>query len=274
MRTPGIGREKLTAAAFRSGLLLAVFLLAVFGVGPVRGAEPPVIAAASDLNYALQKAAELFMRDSGRQIKLTFGSSGNFARQIMQGAPFEVFLSADEGYIRTLDDRGLTEGGGTLYAVGRVALFVPAGSPVMADADLKDIQAAISDGRLKRLAMANPDHAPYGRAAREVLMRAGIWNGIKGRLALGENASQAAQFTITGAAEAGIIPYSLALAPAMAGRGSFVLLKEEWHAPLRQRMVLIRGAGDTARRFYAFMQQQPARAIFERYGFVLPTSEK
>ncbi|MBI2310927.1 MAG: molybdate ABC transporter substrate-binding protein [Betaproteobacteria bacterium] len=241
------------------------------GLGPAPGAEPPVIAAAADLGYALQEAAGSFTRETGHLVKLIFGSSGNFARQIQRGAPFELFLSADEGYVRLLEKGGHTEGGGVPYAVGRVVLFVPARSPVKADVELRDLKASIADGRLRRLAIANPEHAPYGRAAREVLMRAGIWEQVKGRLALGENASQAAQFATTGAAQAGIVPYSLALAPAMADRGSYVLLNQEWHGPLRQRMVLVKGAGDTARLFYDYLQQPEARKIFERYGFALPS---
>lgn len=250
--------------------LACVVLIAVIDAAPAGAAEPPVIAAAADLGYALQEAADRFTRETGRSVKLTFGSSGNFARQIQRGAPFELFLSADEGYVRLLQEGGHADGGGVLYAVGRVALFVPGGSPLKPDAELLDLKAALGDGRLKRLAIANPEHAPYGRVAREVLMRAGIWERVKGRLALGENASQAAQFATTGAAQAGIIPYSLVLAPAMAERGSYVLLNQEWHAPLRQRMVLLKGAGETARRFYDYLQQREARDVLERYGFALP----
>lgn len=252
-------------------LLLAV---AAFNLSAARAAEPPLIAAAADLHYALSAAADLFTRSGGKQVKLTFGSSGNFTRQIIEGAPFELFLSADEGYVARLEERGLTEGAGTPYGLGRVVLFAPRGSPVRIDPDLRDIKAALADGRLQRFAIANPEHAPYGRAAREILLRAGVWGALKDRLVLGENASQAAQFAATGAAQAAIIPYSLALAPAMADRGSYVLLKEEQHAPLRQRMVLIKGAGETAKRFYAFLQQEEARAIFLRYGFAPPAPGK
>lgn len=251
-------------------LLMAV---AAFHLSTARAAEPPLIAAAADLHYALSAAADLFTR-GGRQVKLSFGSSGNFARQIIEGAPFELFLSADEGYVARLEERGLTEGAGTLYGLGRVVLFAPRGSPVRIDPDLRDLKAALADGRLQRFAIANPEHAPYGRAAREILLRAGVWDALKDRLVLGENASQAAQFAATGAAQAAILPYSLALTPAMADRGSYVLLKEEWHTPLRQRMALIKGAGETARRFYAFLQQEEARAIFLRHGFAPPAPGK
>ena len=236
----------------------------------LRAEEPPAVAAAADLSFALTEIAERFAAETGKQVKLGFGSSGNFARQIEQGAPFQLFLSADEAYVVRLKDRGLTEGDGTLYAIGRIVIFAPAGSPVRVDAKLEDVGAALADGRLKRLAIANPDHAPYGRAAREALQKAGIWEQAAPRLVLGENASQAAQFAASGSAEAGIIPYSLALAPAFSKRGAYALLPAETHQPLRQRMVLTRGAGETAKAFYRYVQSPPARTILERYGFVLP----
>lgn len=233
-------------------------------------AEVPVVAAASDLQYVLAEVSETFTRDTGRAVKLSIGSSGNFIRQIMQGAPFEIFFSADEGYVNELARRGLTPDEGVLYAVGRLALFVPPGSAVKADAQLHDLAASLADGRLRKLAIANPEHAPYGRAAREVLTRARLWEKLHGRVVLGENVSQAAQFAATGSVEAALIAYSLAISDRMAGRGAYVLVPEEWHQPLRQRMVLLKGAGDTARAFYAFVQSPSARAVFERYGFSLP----
>lgn len=236
----------------------------------LRAEEPPAIAAAADLKFAVTEIAERFTAETGRQVKISFGSSGNFARQIEQGAPFQLFLCADESYVARLAAQGLTTDDGTLYAIGRIVIFVPTGSPVRADADLGGLEAALRDGRLERLAIANPEHAPYGRAAREALQKAGIWEQALPKLVLGENASQAAQFATSGSAQAGIIPYSLALAPAVATRGTYALIPEDWHRPLRQRMVLLQGAGDTARRFYEYLRQAEARAIFERYGFSLP----
>ena len=231
-----------------------------------------MLAAASDLQYALTEVAAAFTRASGRTVKLSFGSSGNFVRQIIQGAPFELFFSADEAYVRDLDGRKLTLDGGVLYAVGRLALFVPKGSPVKADAALSDVAAALEDGRLKKIAIANPEHAPYGRAAREVLRRKGLWDKAQGHLVMGENISQAAQFAASGSVEAGLLAYSLVVSERMAQAGTHALLPAGWHQPLRQRMVLLHGAGDTARRFYAFAQSAPARALFEKYGFTLPAA--
>jgi len=263
-----------SSATFSCQLRRLVLCIAVFftpQLPPASAAEVPLVAAASDLQYALADVAEAFSRASGRSVKLTLGSSGNFTRQIIQGAPFEIFFSADEDYVHELVKRSLTLGEGALYAVGRLVVFVPNASRVKADAQLKDVSAAIDDGRLRRLAIANPEHAPYGRAARSVLMHQRLWEKLQGRLVLGENVSQTAQFALSGSVDAGMIAHSLVVAGPMGKQGSFAIIPEEWHAPLRQRMVLLRGAGETARSFYAFVQSSQGRRIFERYGFTLPT---
>lgn len=236
----------------------------------VCAADMPVVAAASDLQYALTEAAKVFTERTGRSVKLSFGSSGNLARQIIQGAPFEVFFSADESFAQDLSRRGMTEGDGALYAVGRLAIFAAVGSAVKADPELRNLAAAETDGRLLKLALANPEHAPYGRAAREVLIHKGLWSRMQTKLVLGENVSQAAQFAWTGSAQAGLIAYSLVLNESVAKRGSYALIPQEWHQPLRQRMALIKGAGETARAFFGFIQTPAAREIFARYGFTVP----
>lgn len=247
--------------------LLPMLALLAF---PARAGEAPNVAAAADLKFALTEAAEAHARAGGAPVRLTFGSSGVFRRQIAQGAPYELFLSADEAYAEALIAEGRAEGPGALYAIGRIALYLPNGSPVKADNRLRDLAAAAKDGRLKKLAIANPEHAPYGRAAREALRRAGAWEAVQDKLVLGENAAQAARFAASGSAQAAILPLSLVRAEELAGKGGFVTLPENWHAPLRQRMVLVRGAGEAARRFHAYLQSGEARAIFTKHGFVLP----
>lgn len=232
--------------------------------------EAPVIAAAADLKFAMEEIAAGFTAETAREVKLAFGSSGNFARQIEQGAPFQMFLSADENFVFRVVDLGKTVDRGHLYAVGRIVLMIPAGSPLRPDPTLQDLAAALGDGRLRRFAIANPEHAPYGRRAEEALRSANLWERIKGRLVLGENVAQAAQFATAGGAQGGIIAYSLARSPAVAALGAFALISDAWHSPLRQRMVLLKGAGPTAQAFYRYVQQPPARAILVRYGFALP----
>lgn len=250
-------------------LLLAASPAPTLAQGDLRNSAPHV-AAAADLQFALPEIVAAFARGGGGPLKLSFGSSGNFARQIVQGAPFELFLAADERYVAQVIAAGRAEGVGARYATGRLALFLPQGSPIRADRDLADFAAAVHDGRLQRLAMANPEHAPYGRAAREVLEQRGLWLAVQDRLALGDNAAQAAQFAASGAAQAGLIPLSLARAPELAARGAFVTLPEAWHGPLRQTLVLVKGAGPTARAFAEFLRGPQARAILSRNGFGLP----
>jgi molybdate transport system substrate-binding protein len=257
--------------AVRSCLLAATLALPSLGLGAgARAAEAPVIAGAADLQFALEEIAAAFRADTGLTVRLTMGSSGNFARQIRQSAPFEMYLSADEAYVLDLARDGFTRDDGALYALGRIVIITPHGSPLAADGSLDDLEAALADGRVTRFAIANPEHAPYGRRAEEVLRHQGLWDAIRPRLVLGENVSQAAQFATSADAQGGIIAYSLALSPRVAALGPFELIPEAWHSPLRQRMVLLKNAGPVAERFYAYVQQPAARTIFWKYGFVLP----
>jgi molybdate transport system substrate-binding protein len=261
----------LMSKAWRSACFAGSLVLAWFGVfGVAARADAPVVAAASDLQFALVEVADAFKAKSGRSVRLNFGSSGNFARQIRQNAPFQVFFSANEDFVKDLTKDGFTRGDGELYAIGRIVLIVPKGSPLKADATLIDLKAALTDGRLKKFAIANPEHAPYGARAEEALRHAGLWEAIAGKLVLGENVSQAAQFATSGNAEGGIIAYSLALAPQVSALGSYALVPAEWHKPLRQAMVLTKSAGATAEAFFEFARSPEARLIFRKYGFVLP----
>lgn len=244
--------------------------LAGLGLPRPAAAQGALVAAASDLQAALPEVAAAFRRRTGHDVRLTFGSSGSFTQQILNGAPYQVFLSADEAYVQRLHAAGRTRDAGVLYAVGRIGVFTPRRSRVKADERMADLAAALRDGRLQKLAIANPAHAPYGRAAREALQRAGLWAAAEPRLVLGENASQATQFAVSGAAQAGIIPLSLALTPQVKAAGRFALIPADRHAPLRQRAVALRGAGAAAGAFYAFLQGAEARAILARFGFSLP----
>lgn len=263
----GLARLKAVACALAA---MVGVLASSAGAGCAAGAQgAPLVAAAADLQFALVDVAEAFKQETGHEVRLTFGSSGNFARQIRQHAPFELLLSADEAFVDGLDKDGFMRDAGTLYALGRIALIVPAGSPLKLDATLSDLKSALADGRLVKFAIANPEHAPYGKRAEDVLRHAGVWDAVKGRLVLGENVAQAAQFATSGNAQGGIIAYSLALSPKVSALGQFVLIPQGWHEPLRQRMALTKKASPAAVAFYTFMQEPAARAIMRKYGFVL-----
>ena len=258
-----LSRRQLASRVAAVGLAMSVCL-------PLRAQTLPTVAAASDLKFAIEEVAARFDSETGQKLRLVFGSSGNFKTQILQGAPFHVFMSADENFVFELADAGKTEGRGRAYAIGRIGIMVPPGSPLKPDGELKDLAAALKDGRLQKFAIANPDHAPYGTRAKEALQHAGLWHTIQSKLVLGENISQTAQFATSGSTQGGIIALSLALAPAVAKTGSFQLIPEAWHKPLKQRMVLVKGAPPAAAAFYDYISTPAAQAIMLRYGFAMP----
>lgn len=237
---------------------------------PDTDSSAPLVAAASDLKFALDEILERFRTDTGIAARIAYGSSGTFARQIMRGAPYEVFLSADEQFVQELHAQGLTRGTGDLYAIGRLALFVPTGSPLEPDPRMDDLARRVASGQLGRFAIANPEHAPYGRAAEQALRSRGLWPALLPRLVLGENVAQAAQFASGRDTEGGLIAHSLALSPELRRRGTFALIPDSMHAPLRQRMVLLQGATPAAERLYEYLRSPPSREILARYGFLLP----
>jgi molybdate transport system substrate-binding protein len=245
--------------------VLSCLLLVVIWCRGVVAGEAKVAAAAS-LQHVLEEIAGDFTQDRQHTLKISYGASGTLAHQIAQGAPFEIFLSANEDYILFLTKRSLTEDQGVVYALGRLALFVPWGASVEPTANLTTL-AKIGSGRV---AIANPEHAPYGAAARQALQRAAVWADLQGQLVLGENVAQTARFIISGAVEAGIIPFALASLPNYARHGRYVELEPDLYTLLRQRMVLLKDAGPVARELYSFLQGERARVIFKRHGFGLP----
>jgi molybdate transport system substrate-binding protein len=261
-------RVAVVAAVIGAGVVIAASR--THAAAPGTDSSAPLVAAASDLKFALDEILERFRADTGIAARIAYGSSGTFARQIMRGAPYEIFLSADEQFVHELQAQGLTRGTGDLYAIGRLALFAPTGSPLEPDPRMDDLARRVASGQLGRFAIANPEHAPYGRAAEQALRMRGVWETLRPRLVLGENVAQAAQFASGGDTEGGIIAYSLALSPELRRRGTFALIPDSMHAPLRQRMVLLQRATPAAERLYEYLRSPPSREILARYGFVLP----
>ncbi|MBD3765244.1 MAG: molybdate ABC transporter substrate-binding protein [Rhodobacterales bacterium] len=187
----------------RRNTLQALVLLgwAAFAAFPLTASaegEPPVIAAASDLKFAVTEIAVAFTAETGMEVKLSFGSTGNFATQIREGAPFELFMAADEKFVAQLHAEGLTRDEGALYAEGRVVIMVPHGSALTPDENLDTLAAMLDAGTITRFAIANPEHAPYGLRAQEALQHRGLWEKVQPHLVLGENVSQTAQFALSG----------------------------------------------------------------------------
>lgn len=233
---------------------------------PTFGPKPALVAAAANLQPALAELVPLFERAQKGRVSLSIGSSANLVRQIQQGLPAELFLSADEDFALRLADAGLTLDRGLVYATGRIVLLVPASSPLQLDPQLQGLKAGLP--QVEKFAIANPELAPYGKAAVQALQKLELWPALQSKIVLGENIAQTTQYVSTGAAQAGITALSMALAPELAARVRYVLIPDELHAPLRQRMVLLKNAGPAARAFYDFLQSPAAKAVLVRYGYV------
>jgi molybdate transport system substrate-binding protein len=181
-----------------------------------------------------------------------------------------MFLAADEEFPAQLTAAGLTRDAGVVYAIGRLALFAPTGSPLNVDERLDGLSRLLNAGGVTRFAIANPDVAPYGRAAEAALRKHGLWDAIRSRLVFGDSIAQAAQFATTGNAVGGLIAYSLVKEPALADQGKYALVPQTDHPPLRQRMVLLKQASPIVEQFYAYMQASAARAVLNKNGYEVP----
>lgn len=244
-------------------LLLLLLLCCVSSVG---FGQDLLVAAAADLNYVLPEIASRFEQKIGKKVAITFGSSGNFYQQIRNGAPFDVFFSADEQYPAKLEQEGFGEPGTlTPYSVGKIVLVVPANSKV----DISRGLGVLVDPSIRKVAIANPLHAPYGRAAVEAMKKSGIYEKVQSRLVLGENISQAAQFLQSGNADAGIIALSLVSAPSMRDRIRSVAIPDTEYAPIRQAAIVTKASKhkDVARQFMEFMRSKEIVNYLSQNGF-------
>lgn len=249
----------------RNLYVIVLLLLAVpFGAG-----QEITVAAAADLQFAFQDVAARFQKDTGKTVKLIFGSSGNFFAQIQNGAPFDLFFSADIDYPTKLEAAGLAEPG-TLYpyAAGKIVLWASNESKL----DLSRGMTILLDPGIRKIAIANPEHAPYGRAAVAAMKRENIYDEVSGKFVLGENISQTASFATSGSADIGIVALSLALAPAMKEKGRYAEIPSETYPPIEQAAVILRSSRqkDTARQFIDFLKTPPLLDLLRNYGFSVP----
>jgi len=228
------------------------------------------VAAAADLNAAMSELIARFSASRGVDVEVAYGSSGTFYAQLLNQAPFDVFLSADVEYPRQLAARGLTlDGGEFQYAVGRLVVWVPGSSSVdVGRTGLKGLAAA----SIAHVSIANPDHAPYGRAAVAALRSAGVYDAVRPKLVFGENVAQALQFVQSGAADAGIVALSLALAPAARDAGRYAEIPLDRYPRIDQGGTILRWAADVeaARALRAYVLSADGRAVLRQYGFFLP----
>ena len=257
--------ERMSKSLLRGLLSLALMV----GGAPRCLAQGLTIAAASDLQSALPAIASQFEKATGQPVRLTFGSSGNFFTQIQNGAPFDLFLSADIDYPRRLEAAGTAERDSLYqYAVGRIVLWTRSDSGI----DVTRGLPALTDGRVRRIAIANPEHAPYGRAAVAALRHEGLYDRVRGKFVLGENISQAAQFADSGSADVGVLALALALSPTLKKSGTYFEIPESWHPPIEQGAVVVASSSQKplARQFIEYLKQPDIVRMLAAYGFAVP----
>jgi len=228
------------------------------------------VAAAADLSAVLREIADGFQKKTGVKVNLSFGASGALTQQIQNGAPFDVFFSADTDYPRRLIAAGEADGTSLYqYAVGKLVLWVPADSPL--DFEHQGLKVLL-DPAVKKIAIANPQHAPYGRAAVAALKHAGVYDGVSNRLVLGENVSQAAQFVESGNAQAGFVALAQAVAPGIRGKGKYWELPVDTYPPLAQEAVILSHSQHKkeAAQFLEYIRTEESAELFRKYGFTLP----
>jgi molybdate transport system substrate-binding protein len=250
-------------------IIIAVCLLLIPGVN-VAVAGEITIAAASDLNFAFKDIVGEYEKTTGNRVKLTLGSSGNFYAQIQNGAPFDLYFSADISYPKKLEEAGLAVSGSLYpYAIGRIVLWAGNESHL----DLSKGLEVLREPTVKKIAIANPKHAPYGRAAVTAMEHAQVYERVKDKLVLGENISQTAQFVESGAADVGIIALSLALAPPMQAAGHYWEIPADTYPPIEQGAMILMGGKNQegAKAFLSFIQGAQGQAMMKHYGFLAPS---
>jgi molybdate transport system substrate-binding protein len=232
-------------------------------------AQEITVAAAADLQFVMQDIAARFQKDTGKSVKLIYGSSGNFFQQIQNGAPFDMFFSANVDYAKKLEAAGLTEPG-TLYqyAVGKIVIWVPSGSKLDVSSGLQ----ALLNPAIKKIAIANPQHAPHGQAAVAAMKKENVYDKVTDKLVLGENISQTASFVMSGSADVGIVALSLALSANMKDKGRYAEIPAGDYPPIEQACVVLKSSQqkDVAKAFLTFIKTPAVADLFRSYGFDVP----
>lgn len=230
--------------------------------------QTTTIAVAANLKDAFKSIIEANPTFKKEEIKIIYGSSGNFTTQIINGAPFNLFISADEQYPLELFNHGKTVDQGKIYAYGKIVLVTKNSSGLKPANNRQELIKLINQAN--KIAIAKPELAPYGRAAVEYLKAMGVWDQAKEKLVFADNVALAAMYVMTGAADIGITALSLALSPAMKTETQFIVIPEQLYAPIRQRMVLIKNPTPSAKELYHYLQSTKAQGLFIQFGYTVP----
>src|SRR5580704_4606955 len=250
--------------------LSLIAVLAVSCISQLCIAQEITVAAAADLQFAMEDVAARFQKQTGKSVKVVYGSSGNFFQQIQNGAPFDVFFSANLEYAKKLEAAGSTEPGSYYeYAKGKIVMWVPNDSKL----ELKSGIRALLDPSVKKIAVANPQHAPYGQAAVAAMQKENVYGKVKDKFVLGENISQTAAFVLSGSADVAIVALSLALSPNMKDKGRYAEIPSDDYPPIEQACVILGSSKnkDTARQFVAFVKTAAVTEVLRSYGFDVPS---
>jgi molybdate transport system substrate-binding protein len=231
-------------------------------------AQSTTIAVAANLKDAFAEILTAFKPSSAPAIRVVYGSSGNLSTQIMNGAPFSLFIAADEHFPLELYKNGKTVDEGAIYAIGKLAIIAKTSSGISLLGGKSGIAQAIS--KANKVAIAKPELAPYGKAAVDYLKGQGLWDLAKDKLVYADNIGSATAYVMSGAADIGFTALSLAKSPEVAKQIQFVLLDDGLYQPIKQRMVLIKGAPQEAVDLYRFMQESQAKSILNKYGYITP----
>jgi molybdate transport system substrate-binding protein len=246
--------------------LSLIGFLAVRSFSQLCTAQEITVAAAADLQFAMQDVAARFQKETGKTVKLIYGSSGNFFQQIRNGAPLDMFFSANLDYPKKLEAAGLTEPGTFYqYARGKIVIWVPQESKI----DLSSGMQILLDPSVKKIAIANPQHAPYGQAAVAAMQKENVYEKVKDKFVLGENISQTASFVVSGSVDVGIVALALALSPNMQGKGRYAEVPPSEYPPIEQACVILGSSRnkETARQFLSFVKTTAIADVLRSYGF-------
>ena len=247
--------------------LLALVSALLFSIGTAY-AQTSTVAVAANMKDAFTEIAAAYKATGKPEMRVVYGSSGNFATQIMNGAPFNLFIAADEQFPLELFRNGKTTDEGAIYAIGKLAVITKNSSGIFLLDSKADIAKAIS--KANKIAIAKPELAPYGRAAVQYLKAEGLWDLAKDKLVYADNIGAATTYVVSGAADIGFTAFSLAKSPEVTKQTSFLLVDAKLYEPIKQRMVLIKGAPQESVDLYRFMQGPQAKSILQKYGYITP----
>ncbi|MFT5448468.1 MAG: molybdate transport system substrate-binding protein [Gammaproteobacteria bacterium] len=281
--TASIDASRFTSIAWSKAKTMAITAaiavsMLIASTASANQGHQPIIAVAASVAAASESIARRFLAKTGIQVRRSAGASGNLAHQIRRGAPFELFISADSSYVQSIVDSGLNDGPGVTYAIGQLALLVTKRSGLVlpttqipASERENEIRRLLRDPRIERITIANPQHAPYGRAARESLQFLGLWEALKVKTVFGESVAQSARFASTDSVQATLLPLGIIMHSPLANEPHWTV-PTTWHQPLHQQMILIKGASDEAKRLFAFMRDADTRDVLSEFGFLVPAS--